>query len=60
MVGGGKKGRAGITDLSDTAGGATENHNRQRRRLHGVSHQKVMVHPEADCWNHGPRRTALG
>lgn len=25
-----------------------------------VTHQKVMVHPEADCVNQGPRRSAFG
>lgn len=24
------------------------------------SNQKVIVHAAADCWYHGPRRTALG
>lgn len=29
-------------------------------RMYCGSHQKVMVQPEADSLNHGPRRTALG
>lgn len=30
------------------------------KKVQIVSHQKVMVHPGADCWNQGPRRTAFG
>lgn len=33
---------------------------KKAERVQTVSHQKVMVHPEADCWNQGPRRIAFG